>query len=126
MFRKLNELNRLADVLPVADFQVMMNRWDNELTDYMKASENRCHKFKMGHINYSPEVNYWLKRRWLLGRVVRFLKGKTPDPRNLFRDCAANGICDPRKVTLELAEAESFVCQKKIEELRLKDLKIRH
>ena len=60
MFKKLNELNRLSDVLPVAEFQTLMNRWDNELTEYMKASENRCHKFKMGHIDYSPEVNCWL------------------------------------------------------------------
>ena len=106
----------------------MMNRWDNELTKYMKASENRRHTFKMGHIDYSPEVNCWLKRRWLLGRVVRFLKGKTPDPRNLIRDCAANGICDPQKMTLELAEADYFTCQTKIKELKLKapEMRRRH
>ena len=60
-------------------------RRKTELTDYMKAAENRCHKFKQKIFDYSPEISKWWSRRWLLKRVDRFLRGKVPDPLNLFR-----------------------------------------
>ena len=45
MFRKLNEINRIADSLSEAEFLILMNKWDDELTDYMHASEDQCRKF---------------------------------------------------------------------------------
>ena len=74
----------------------------------------------MGHIDYSPEANAWLRRRWILGRVGRYLDGNVPDPRNLRRDCKKHGLGNPRDITREMLAAELIVCDKKIEELKLK------
>ena len=70
MFRKLNGINRLADSMTVAEFQLIMNKWDDELTDYICSAESKCNKFHMGTIDYSPEANAWLRRRWLHSKVT--------------------------------------------------------
>ena len=46
MFKKLNELKKISTVFSPVEFQLQMNRWDDELTDYMEASENKCRSFK--------------------------------------------------------------------------------
>ena len=101
-----------------------MNRWGDELTDYMKAAENKCRSFKQNYIEYSPDVNIWWKRRWLLERIRRYIQGKVPDPRNLFQDCKKADL-DPRQVTAEMVDMEVFVTQKKLEELKLKSPEMR-
>ena len=63
MFHKLNDINRIDDSLPEAEFLLLMNKWDRKLSDYMRASEDQCRKFFMNHIDYSPEANTWLRRR---------------------------------------------------------------
>ena len=115
LFEKLNALHLLADTVSKNEFMLLMNRWDDELTDYMKAAENRCHKFKQNIFDYSPEISKWWSRRWLLKRVERYLKGKVPDPRNLFRDCKKVNI-DPRTLTIDDLGVEVFIVQKKLEE----------
>ena len=45
LFKKLNGLDDIAKVLTEAEFQLHTNWWDNKLMEYMKASENKCHKF---------------------------------------------------------------------------------
>ena len=39
MFRKLNVINGLADLMLVVEFQFQMNKWDKELTNYMPVVE---------------------------------------------------------------------------------------
>ncbi len=57
MFWKLNKISGIADLMTVVEFQIQINKWDEELMDYMHTTKNQCCKFKMCHINYSPEVN---------------------------------------------------------------------
>ena len=49
MYRKLNKLTKLADLISPAEFQIKNNKWDDELIDYMRAVEDKCHKFKQNH-----------------------------------------------------------------------------
>ena len=84
IFAKLNGIMQIGESITPAAFQLLLNRWNDELTEHMKASENRCHKFKQNHIDFSPEVGMWIQRRWLIGRIKRYLEGKVPDPRNLI------------------------------------------
>ena len=42
LFKKLNELDKITGVVSQEEFQLHMNRWDVELTDFMKAAENMC------------------------------------------------------------------------------------
>ena len=51
----------------------------------------------------------------MLGRVDNFLKGKVPDPRNLYRDCKKHGISDPRKMIRDELDTEVAICTKELE-----------
>lgn len=73
MYRKLNELTNLADLVSAAEFQTKINRWDYELTDYMRSPEDKCHKFKQNHVDWSSEYGVWKRRRRMLYRVRKYL-----------------------------------------------------
>ena len=75
-FKKLNDLDAITKMVTKVELQLYMNRWDNELTENMNASEKKCHKFKQDQVEYSPEMVLWWKRRWLLEQVRRYLRGK--------------------------------------------------
>jgi len=117
MFKKLLEIRESSDLLSVANFQLLMNRWDVELEDYMKSAENKCHKFKNCHIEWSPAVGIWLKRRWLLARVQKHLRGGVKDDRNLIRDCLKQNIKHPRRITQAELDIQVYVCSKQLDEL---------
>ena len=85
----------------------------------MKASEENCRKFKMNHLEWSPKVGVWIRRKRLLQRVGHFLEGRIPDPRNLLRDCKKRGISDQHLITREELGAELLICDQKLEELKL-------
>ena len=87
MFKKIDDLTKLSKDMTVSEFQVKINRWDDEMTDYMRAAENKCRKFKHTHIEWSPDVGVWIRRRRLLERVGKYIDGRVPDPRNLTRAC---------------------------------------
>ena len=118
MFKKLNNLHKLQDDLSLSEFMLLFNKWDRELTELMLAAENKCHQYKQCHIPYSPEVAEWITRRWLLGRIRRYLQGKVPDPRNLYRQCRKHRVPDPRDLSEDDLNIEIFLCAKKIEELK--------
>ena len=81
-----------------------------EFEDYMRSAENQCNSFKDDRIEWSPKVGMWLMRGWMVGRVDQFLKGKVPDPLNLYWDCQKNGISDPRRMTWDELNAEVAIC----------------
>ena len=83
-----------------ADFAFHINNWDTELTQYKLHSESICTNYKSCDIEWSPEVGFWLARRWLLERVRKYVLGKgSPDPRNLIRDCLRSHLFDPRLIS---------------------------
>jgi len=120
MYRKLNVLTNLAMQISTSDFQVKMNRWDEELTDYMRAAEHQCHKFKINHIDWSPKLGVWKRRARLLLRISRYMEGKIRDPRNIIRACRTNQVCDPRRMSTDLLQVELSLCEKEMGILRAK------
>ena len=66
MFHKLIEFHHLADLMEPDASQLKLNKWDNDLTDFMDLAEKKCNKFKASHIKYSPEVNIWIRQQQLL------------------------------------------------------------
>ena len=40
----------------------MFNRWDQQITQFMLGSEQKCNKFKDGSIEFSPVIGLWLNR----------------------------------------------------------------
>jgi hypothetical protein len=50
-FKKLEQLQQNHDKLSAAEFQLMFNNWDKEVTQLMLGSEKRCNKFRDGNID---------------------------------------------------------------------------
>jgi hypothetical protein len=99
IFKKLLVMDWESNGISPSMVQLKMNRIDLELEQYMKSSEQNCHKYKRTHIEWSPYAGVWLHRRWLLVQVEQYLSGKTRDTRNLFRECRRRGVKDPRQIT---------------------------
>ena len=95
-----------------AEFQLKLNRWDDELTDYMRRSENKCHKFKQNHIEWSPEVGVWIHRRSLLNESLGFKLGKWKGFSNMFPKCKVNKIGDPPIMTIDVVRAKHLFVEK--------------
>ena len=111
MHRKMNGLTKLADIMTAADFQTEINRWDEEFTDYMRAAEERCHKYKHNHVEWSPEFGVWKRRQIMLYCVGKYLRGNIRDSRNLIRDCIKKKISNPRLMDEEHLHVELFLCK---------------
>lgn len=66
MHEKLMCVKALDDDVTPAQYQLMHNKWDNDLGDFMAHAREQCTKFKSCHIEYSPSVGQWLKQRSIL------------------------------------------------------------
>jgi hypothetical protein len=88
----------------------MHNKWDNDLGDFMASAEDQCTKFKLCHIEFSPTVGQWLKRRSILKWILRWHDGKVPDTRNLLCAAARNQIEDPLGSSRDDIEARLVAC----------------
>ncbi len=81
-------------------------------------SKANCTKFKSCHIKWSPEVGFWLARRWLLVRVKMYLAGiGTLDPCNLIRDCMRSHLFDPQCVSYSNVMIQIEIAHQKLTEL---------
>jgi hypothetical protein len=96
----------------------MMNNWDKELVQIKLHFEVNCTKFKTCHIEWSPEVGFWLAWCWLLVCVKMYLAGiGTPDPCNLIRDCMRSRLFDPRRVSHSDVMIQIEIAHQKLSEL---------
>ena len=120
LYQQITSLYKHAGCLSNADFLLLINKSDDEFTNLMKCAENKCNTYKHCHIEWSPDVGVWLQRRWLLARVLQFMKGEIPDPQNLIRDCKKHNLEDPRLITLAQLHLELHVCNLQITELHKK------
>jgi hypothetical protein len=96
----------------------MMNNWDKKLVQFKLHSKLNCTNFKSCHIEWSPEVDFWLARRWLLACVKMYVTGLgTPDPHNLIRDCLRSHLFDPRSVSHSNVMIQIEIAHQKCSEL---------
>ena len=130
MYEKLQRLESLDPSVTVAEYQLMHNKWDNELGDFMASAEAQCNRLKSCSIEYSPHVGHWIKRRAILKWLLRWHDGKVPDPRNLVRAATRNEIETPLELPRDVVEArlvecigELFRLKKDAPELRRQHLK---
>ena len=87
-----------------------MNKWDDELKDFMIAAENKYRTFKKSDLEWSPTVKMWLARRWVLTRLQKFI-AKTKSwsmsrYQNLPRSCGRHGIKGPGSTTQDELNVE--------------------
>jgi hypothetical protein len=129
MHEKLLRLKCLDDNVTPAQYQLMHNRWDNELGEFMSSAEEQCTKFKSCQIEYSPTVGIFIKRRSVLKWILRWYDGAVPDVRNLLRTAKRNNVENPLTTSREDIEARLVACighlvelKKQAPELRRKHL----
>jgi hypothetical protein len=60
IFKKLLVMDWESNGISPSMVQLKMNRIDLELEQYMKSSEQNCHKYKRTHIKWSPYAGVWL------------------------------------------------------------------
>ncbi len=111
IFKKLLIIDQDSDRISPTQVQLRMNKVDLELKQFMKVSEQGCHKHIRNNIEWSPYSGVCLHRRWLLARIQQYLQGKTKDPRNLFRECRKQGVKDPCNITQDKVKTEFWVCR---------------
>eukprot|EP00956_Cyclotella_meneghiniana_P029543 scaffold71866_cov64-Cyclotella_meneghiniana.AAC.1 len=118
MHEKLLALKCLDDSVTPAQYQLMHNKWDNELGDFMASAEDQCTKFKSSQIEYSPTVGIFIKRRSILKWILRWYEGKVPDTRNLLRAAGRNNVENPLTTSREDIEARLVACIGHLMELK--------
>ncbi len=118
MYQRIYFIYSNLDSFSDEEFLFMMNNWDKELVQFKLHSKANCTKFKSCHIEWSPEVGFWLARHWLLVRIKMYLPGiGTPDPCNLIRDCMRSCLFDPRCVSHSDVMIQIEIAHQKLSEL---------
>lgn len=128
MFKKANILSDSVDHLTPAEFQLLYNKYDNELVQLMHAAENKCRKIQNRYIPYSPVVGIWTKRLHIFRWIQRYKKGGKCNVTNLYRACHTNDIPLPCSMSLDEVQANEFACIAKLDELRKSapELRVEH
>ncbi len=118
IYQRLYFIYSHIDCFSDDNFLYLMNNWDSELVQFKLHSEVECTKFKTCHIEWSPEVGFWLSWRWLLARVKVFVMGLgPPDPCDLIRDCLCAHICNPRYISHSEVMIQIKVVHRRLSEL---------
>jgi hypothetical protein len=118
MYQRIYFIYSNIDSFSDADFVNMMNNWDRELVQFKLHSEGNANKFKSCHIEWSPEVGFWLARWWLLTHAKTYVTGLgTPDPCNLIHDCLRSYLFDPRTISYSNVMIHIEITHKKLSEL---------
>ena len=120
MYEKLANIMSLSDV-GMDEYEHSMDKWDDELKDFMIAAENKCRTFKNSNLEWSPTVRMWVARRWVLTRLQKFI-AKTKSwsmsrYQNLRRSCRRHGIKGPGLITQDERNVERNMFKQKLKEL---------
>ena len=119
MYKKLANIVKIPDTA-VEEYDHRMNKWDDELRDFMIAAENKCRSFKSSSLEWSPTVKVWLSRRWILARLQKSIARKKPVRmcryQNLHRDCRKQGIKGPGRITQDELNMDVKVCKQKLKQ----------
>jgi hypothetical protein len=118
MYQRICFIYSHIDCFSDNNFLYLMNNWDRELVQFKLHLEVECTKFKTCHIEWSPEVGFWLSWRWLLAWVKVFVMEQGPaDPCNLIRDCFHAHLCNPRYISHSHVMIPIKVTHRKFSEL---------
>lgn len=122
MYSKMDHIATTVGDVPREETRRLMNKWDQEHTEHQTCAEAFCNQFKNDFIEFSPEINVWIKRRDLYSQLqsinARLAAGKRADITHFARACAASDIVDP----FALSDAEILLrkeaCKARLRELR--------
>ena len=117
-FKKLEQLQQSHDKLSAAEFQLMFNNWDKEVTQLMLGSEKRCNKFRDGNIEFSPVVGIWIRHLQAYRWIEQYHAENVKRAGNLCRTCRRLGISSPQFHSLAQILAGIEACTQHLADLR--------
>lgn len=121
MYAKMQKMQEEVDVVPAVQTKIGMNKWDRENTEDKLSSEDHCNQFKNDHLEFSPGVNVWIKRRDLYKQLLsinsRRSQGKRADITHFVRSCAASDILDPFSLSTQEIGLRIAACRTRLKEL---------
>jgi hypothetical protein len=117
VFEKVEYLKNYHSYLRVAEFQLMFNIWDKEVTQLMLDFKKRCNKFRDGSIEFSPVVGLWKRCLQAYRWISKYQNNLVPHPGNLFRLCRRLSIPSPSSLLVEEVSALEAVCIQKLADL---------
>jgi hypothetical protein len=117
-FKKMEYLQQNRLRLSPAEFQLLFNQWDWEVTCLMLGLEHCRNKFRDGSIEFSPVVGLWLCQMQLYWWIRRYHEGRVQHAGNLFWTCRRLNVPNPNALTpKEMATAEKD-CKRRLESLK--------
>jgi hypothetical protein len=126
MFKKLGEIYTLSEIAPEAVVKCVFNKWDMQLEEIIKCSEQKgCRKTYSGTYESSPIFTFWLRRVRLWRRALQHKLSPLPDPRNLYRDLKAQGFSKPSDMSFDLIHARISAVEYKLEECKQQAAELR-
>lgn len=119
----INDLNRRHRLLRRLNVDIMsdptstrhqkillVNRWDEQFVQHQKCAESRSNKGGNRNVAFCDESTALLRKIRCLAWVKRYLEGKVPDGRNLFKMCKKLKVKTPRETNIEEVEREKYQC----------------
>ena len=116
LFEKLEFLQQNHLNMSAADFQLMFNEWDREVTRLMLGSEKRC-KFRDGSIEFSPVIGLWICWIQVYPWIRGYLERKVEHAGNLYRTCRHPFVPPPHSLMLQQVTAAKEDCKRHLEAL---------
>ena len=108
----------MARYPPHPKFTEKLHKLVNEREKYMKNSEKKCSKRRMGGVELSPEVIVWKKRRDVWNLLIRLHKGVLINRVIIKRRSKVCGIQRPLSFTLTEAERANKIFRDEFERLK--------
>jgi hypothetical protein len=122
MYEKMDALILSPDDTPREQIAYRLNKWDGEHSEHQACLENNCNTFKDGSLNFSPEVDIWIKRRDIYKQLVtindRRRRGIQVDTGNFMRACENNQIKEPFSLTSDEITTCIAACERRLVELK--------
>lgn len=82
------------------------------------SSRKKCRKWKMGQIDFSPQIMIWKNRRDTWNMIVQFKKGQKRNSITIRRKAKACGIFQPLSATLQQAQRGYAICRDEFNKLK--------
>jgi hypothetical protein len=78
-----------------------LNKLDTEIGQYMRYTERKCHKIKLGQIPFSPKASLWIRRTQVYRSLLKYHAGRIKNRGNIKRTARQCKIMDAMSLSIE-------------------------
>ena len=79
----IEKVGRAYNAQEITESERLLNKIDDECTQYMKHAEKTCRKFHTGRIPFSPMDALWIRRCQVYRSLLKYHLGKIKNKGNL-------------------------------------------